>query len=200
MSSPYPCLSCAKDSVDQLVDFGFQSPSNRFERIDSPATDSHPLIVGQCAACGLLQLINPMPAGMAKSRFEWMTYNEPEGHLDDLVARLCRLPGIDGDSRIMGLTYKDDSTLERFNRLGYGNTYRIKSEVDLGLQDSCAGLESIQAALDAASASRLAGSHGLAYVLLVRHVLESANYTAAFLNAVKSLAKPDCYLVFGLPC
>ena len=199
MGAPDQCLCCGKKSVEVLVDFGLQPPSNRFERAQSPPADTHPLIVGQCAACGLLQLINPMPATEVKSRFEWMTYNEPEGHLDDLVSRLCRLPGINGDSRIVGLTYKDDSTLERFNKLGYANTYRIRSDTDLGLHDPCAGLESIQAALDAASASRLAASHGLADILLVRHVLEHAHYPAAFLSAVKTLAKPDGYLVFEMP-
>ena len=81
-------------------------------------------MVGQCEACGLIQLLDPMPPAMAKSRFEWLTYNEPEGHLDDLVSRLCRLPGLDSGSRIVGLTNKDDSTLARYNRLGYANTYR----------------------------------------------------------------------------
>ncbi len=140
-----------------------------------------------------------MSPAVAKSRFEWLTYNEPEGHLDDLVTRLRRLPGVDSGARIVGLTYKDDSTLARFNRLSYSNTYRIETGADLGLQDPCAGLESIQAALDAATASRLAARHGLADLLLVRHVLEHAHHPAAFLSAVRTLVKPGGYLLFEMP-
>lgn len=198
MKTSSACLCCG-GKVGVLVDFGPQTPSNRFERPEFPVADRHPLVVGQCEACGLIQLLDPMPPAMAKSRFEWLTYNEPEGHLDDLVSRLCRLPGLDSGSRIVGLTYKDDSTLARFNRLGYANTYRYDPAADFGLHDPCASLESIQAELDAATASRLASSHGLADVLLVRHVLEHAHDPRAFLRAVATLVKPDGYLLFEMP-
>lgn len=192
------CLCCGS-KVNVLVDFGPQTPSNRFELPEIPVTDRHPLVVGQCEDCGLIQLIDPMPPAMAKSRFEWLTYNEPEGHLDNLVMRLCRLPGLDAESRIAGLTYKDDTTLARFNRLGYANTYRYQPAADFGLHDPCASLESIQAALDAPTAARLAASHGLADLLLVRHVLEHAHDPAVFLRAVAMLVKPGGYLLFEMP-
>lgn len=146
-----------------------------------------------------MQLIDPMPPVMAMSRFEWLTYNEPEGHLDDLVARLCETPGITKGSRIVGLTYKDDTTLARFERLGYTNVYRYEPSADLGLDDPCAGLESIQAAMDAAAAARLADRHGLADILLVRHVLEHAHDPIAFLRAVGALVKPGGRIVFEMP-
>jgi hypothetical protein len=140
-----------------------------------------------------------MPAAMAKSRFDWLTYNEPEGHLDDLVARLSRLPGVRREARIMALTYKDDTTLARFNKLGYSNTFRYDAAADLGLKDPCAGLESIQAALDEPTAARLAAKHGVADLLLARHILEHAHDPAAFLRAVGKLVKPGGYILFEMP-
>ncbi len=136
---------------------------------------------------------------MVKSRFEWLSYNEPEGHLDDLVARLCRLPGIGRDSRFTGLTYKDDSTLARLRRLSYANTHRYEAGADFGIRDRYAGLESIQGALDASVASALAARHGPADVLIVRHLLEHAHDPAAFLRAARTLIKPGGYLVFEMP-
>jgi len=193
------CLCCGLDSVQVLLDFGLQPPSNRFIRPDVPDEETHPLVVGQCSGCGLVQLVEPMPSSMVKSRFAWMTYNEPEGHLDELVARLRRLPGLDPDSRIVGLTYKDDSTLARFNHSGHANTFRYDLAGDLGLQDPCAGLESVQAVLSEALASKLAARHGTADVLVARHVLEHARHPAAFLRVAAKLVKPGGYLVFEMP-
>jgi SAM-dependent methyltransferase len=182
-----------------LLDFGPQPPSNRFERTDVPNRETHALVLGQCAGCGLLQLVNPMAPAMVKSRFEWLTYNEPEGHLDDLVGRLRNLPGIGRESHIVGVTYKDDTTLARFNRLGYANTRRFAAAADLDLTDPRAGLESIQSALDQARARRLAALHGRADLLVVRHVLEHAHRPAEFLRALLELVKSGGYLVFEMP-
>jgi hypothetical protein len=45
-----------------------------------------------------------MPANVLVPIYEWITYNEPEGHLDALVDRLTRLPGIDEESFIGGIS------------------------------------------------------------------------------------------------
>lgn len=193
------CLGCGAHETAVLLDFGPQPPSNRFMPVGSAVTDAHPLRFGQCRACGLLQLVDPMPASMVKSRHPWLTYNEPEGHLDALVQQLAGLPGLTRDSHIIGLTYKDDSTLARFNRLGFGNTFRYDLKRDFVLDDSGAGLESIQAVIDDSLADRLATGHGKADLLLVRHVLEHAHEPQRFLRALGRLLAPGGRLVFEMP-
>lgn len=193
------CLGCGGGPVDVVLDLGAQPPSNRFLREGDTGGDAHPLSLGQCQACALIQLVNPMPPAMVKSRFDWLTYNEPEGHLDGLTARLCTLDGVTKGARIIGFSYKDDSTLARFNRLGYANTFRFDLQQDFGISDACAGLESIQQAVDDSTMQRLAGRHGKADVLLVRHVLEHAHYPVRFLRALGALVKPGGYLIFEIP-
>jgi SAM-dependent methyltransferase len=182
-----------------LLDFGPQPPSNRYERAGAGHTETHPLVVGQCDACGLVQLVAPMAPEMVRSRFEWLTYNEPEGHLDDLVARLCKLPGLDHEARIVGLTYKDDTTVRRFNRLGFTNTYRYDAGADLAPRDLSGAVQSIPTMLNPAAASRMVAKHGVADLLLVRHVLEHAYDPNAFLSVLRGLVRPGGYLLFEMP-
>lgn len=193
------CLGCGAPENAVLLDFGLQPPSNRFMPIGSAVTDTHPLRFGQCRVCGLLQLINPMPTSLVKSRHPWLNYNEPEGHLDALVQRLSGLPGLTPASRIIGLTCKDDSTLARFNRLGFANTFRYDLKQDLGLDDPCAGLESIQAVIDDPLVDRLAAIHGKSDLLLVRHVLEHAHAPQRFLSALGRLLASGGHLILEVP-
>jgi hypothetical protein len=199
VAAPQTCLSCDARNVAVLLDFGPQPPSNRFERQEAAPAERHPLVVAQCQACGLMQLANPMSPAMVKSHFEWLSYNEPEGHLDDLVERLRALPGMGREARIVGLTYKDDSTLARLNRFGYENTYRYDPALDLGVTDHCAGLESLQRAFDAGRTQRLAACHGQADLIIARHILEHVHLPKVFIRALKQLAKPGAYVVFEVP-
>lgn len=196
---PTQCISCSTTSVNLLLDFDQQPPSNRFFQEGEPQSQTHSLALGQCAACGLVQLVNPMSEDMVRSHHAWISYNEPEGHLDQMVDDLIRMTGLNPDARIVGLSYKDDTTLARFNRRGFANTYRYDMEQDLGIADPLAGLETIQCATTAERADALAKKHGQAELLLVRHLLEHAHGQKRFLDALGRLVKPTGSLVFEMP-
>jgi hypothetical protein len=78
----YKCLACQKAEVEILLNFGHQPPSNRFIKDGSPNHDVHPLVLAQCQSCGLIQLVDPMPIELVLSKYDWIVYNEPEGHLE----------------------------------------------------------------------------------------------------------------------
>ena len=193
------CISCSTTSVKPLLDFGQQPPSNRFFRLGEPQSESHLLALGQCAACGLVQLVDPMSEEMVRSHHAWLSYNEPEGHLDQMVDDLIRLTSLTPDSRIVGLSYKDDTTLARFKRCGFENTYRYDMEQDLCIADPLAGLETIQCAVTPKRADALTKKHGQADLLVVRHLLEHAQAPKLFLDALRRLVKPAGSLIFEMP-
>jgi SAM-dependent methyltransferase len=193
------CIGCAVGQVEPLADFGVQPPSNRFFPAGEPQTDAHRLALGQCAACALVQLVEPMPVAMVRSRHAWLAYNEPEGHLDRLTEELIAMTSLPAGARVAGLSYKDDSTLARFNRRGYTNTLRFDMVGDLGIGDPLAGLETIQEALTPERARAIAARHGQVDLLLVRHVLEHAHAPRRFLAALALLVKPHGLMVFEMP-
>src|SRR5687767_8948993 len=107
------CRICSRAEVRDRLDFGPQAIRNRFLRRSAECEYTHPLAVGCCRACGTVQLADPPPVAELRPRFDWVRYNEPERHLDEVARALAQLPGITPRSVFAGLTYKDDSTLAR---------------------------------------------------------------------------------------
>lgn len=195
------CISCCSNSVNLILDFGQQPPSNRFfkEGESQSQSQSQPLALGQCTTCGLVQLINPMPKEMVRSHYSWLTYNEPEGHLEQMIDDLMQMIGLDNRAHVVGLSYKDDTTLARFNHRGFTNTYRFDIEQDLGVVDPLAGLETIQCSITHEWADAMVHRHGQVDLLIVRHLLEHAHSPRQFLESLARLVKPGGFLMFEMP-
>ncbi|HOW87240.1 MAG TPA: class I SAM-dependent methyltransferase [Candidatus Omnitrophota bacterium] len=190
------CRSCDAP-LKALLDLGSQPPSNRFKSVGSPDPDLHPLILGQCPDCGFLQLINPMPPSMVRSRYPWLIYREPEEHLDVLVRRLA--VSLSKDSLIIGFTAQDDPMLDRFKKLGYKKAFCCDRKADLGISDPCAGLETIQETFNDAAADRLTAKHGKADLLIARYALEHAHAPVSFLKTLNRVLAPSGRLVLEVP-
>lgn len=194
-----PCYICQSASVSQLLDLGPQPICNRFLLDPKDDEYTHPMVVGQCQACGLIQISDPVPAAEVLPRHQWITYMEPEEHLDQLAEVIAALPGLTSASRICGVTYKDDSLVARMEDRGFKNAWRIGQERDLGITEPGAGDETIQDRLTLERAGRIAAERGLSEVVIVRHVLEHAHDPLGFLDALRRLVAPGGYLVVEAP-
>jgi hypothetical protein len=195
----HACRVCGSALAHDHLDFGPQAIRNRFLRAADEAEVTHPLSLGYCNSCGTVQLGDPPPVAALRPRFGWLSYNEPEGHLDHLAGVLAKLPGVTPRSAFAGLTYKDDSTLSRLNRLGFADTWRPDARYDLGILASNSGIESVQATLTPLAACRLAAKFERPDVLIVRHVLEHTHDTRAALEWASRLVRPEGYVVFEVP-
>src|SRR3990167_1661012 len=97
----YPCCVCCAESVKMVLNFGEQPISHRFLFDTSTDELSCPFKIGFCELCGLVQMIHPPTSDALKPSYHWIQYNEPEGHLDDLVESMIQLPGINQDSNFL---------------------------------------------------------------------------------------------------
>ncbi len=193
------CHLCGAESVTKLLDLGMHPVSNRFVVDPTDEEYLHPMVIGQCNACGLVQLINPVPADELLPPYEWITYNEPEGHLDQLADIISTLPGITKDATICGVSYKEDSMLARLRQRGFDHTWRIDPASDLGTTDAGAGIETIQDRLCPDIPSALWQKYGAPDVVIARHILEHAHDTPWFMETLHQLVKPTGYVVFEAP-
>ena len=172
------CTVCQSKSLFPCLSFGKQPPSNRFLAPEvnnvTFSEDFYSMSLGYCLQCGTIQLVDRMSIEVIKPRYDWLVYNEPEKHLDAVANKLRELPDINASSRFLGITYKDQSTLDRMRRLGLPNVECI-SEDDLNCPEALFGLETIQDTLSNGSTiTRLRKIYGSADVILVRHILEHA--------------------------
>jgi hypothetical protein len=192
---------CKSTDLRTSQSFGEQPPSNRFFNAATGAdevAERHHLSLGYCGNCETMQLVNRMPVEAIRPRYDWLVYNEPEGHLDNVAETLANL-AIDKKSRFVGVTYKDQSTLDRLNRHGFSNTACV-NESDLNCDLRPFGLETIQKILSNESdVGRLKNIYGKADVLLVRHIVEHASDAVGFIKSLKNLLLPSGYMMLELP-
>jgi hypothetical protein len=193
------CKVCRQPAIEARLDFGEQALTNRFLRSADEPQYTHPLAIGVCNACGTVQLDCVAPAEEVRPRFEWLTYNEPESHLDDLAERISQLPGLSQASSICGLSYKDESTLRRLRERGFSRTWLADRRTDLGIEHPLGGIESIQQSLSRATATRLVKKYGRPDVVLLRHVLEHSHDIHEVLSGLRELIAPGGYIVFEMP-
>lgn len=191
------CQVCEHE-VNLLLDFGHQPVCHRFLASPHDPEQKHPLRLGQCRHCGLLQLIGPIAATDVKPTSP-LRYTEPEFHLDEVARQISTLPGIDTNSTICGLTSKDQSTLTRLETIGFRQTKCLDPRQDFGIQDPCANIETIQQRI---SEGVLQNRHDHLHryqVVIVRHILEHAHDIGRFIDGVRSLLAPSGYLVIEVP-
>ena len=196
------CTVCPSVDLSCSLSLGKQPPSNRFlppEAGEVPPEDYYALSLGYCQQCGTIQLVDRMPIEVTRPRYDWLVYNEPESHLDEVANIIVELPGINEASRFLGITYKDKSTLERIERLGFPQTSCV-NENDLNCSEKYFGLETIQDILsNDKSVLKLKERYGGANVIIVRHIIEHATNASKLIGSLRGLLAPDGYMVFELP-
>ena len=95
------CKSCGKQNIEVVLDAGQQPISSRYLKTHNEKEELYNLKLHQCLSCGLVQLIDYVPVEKLQPIYKWVTYNEPEGHLDDVVNQLSQLKGINSESSIL---------------------------------------------------------------------------------------------------
>jgi hypothetical protein len=189
---------CNFNTIKAVLDIGEQPISNRYLLNTEQNEEHYPIVLGQCENIGLLSLVKMVPAEKLVPTFDWITYSEPEPHLDELVCHLLKLPGINKTSVVAGVSFKDTSTLQRLTNLGL-KTWGIDANDDLAIGHDNSGVESVQAKLTVQVAKRIASNYGTADIVIARHIFEHAYDLQEFASALKELVTTDGYIVIELP-
>jgi SAM-dependent methyltransferase len=193
------CGACGADDVETVLDLGRQTVSSHFIAHPGEAAPERPLALAVCQRCGTVQLAQPFPFRTLVPPHDWITYREPEAHLDAVTEKLAGLPDLHQGSQILGMSFKDRTTLARLNSMGFRNTRLLDLYADLGAGYPNANIESVAGLMSRELAQSLTQRQGAADMVIARHVLEHAESLGDFLAALAELLKPDGYLILEVP-
>ena len=195
----YQCLVCEALEVRLCLELGRHPVSSHFTNAPDITIPVYDLSLGICQVCGMVQLIKPWSHKVLISPFDWFTYREPEGHLDDVVGKICSLVEVNSFTRVLGISVKDQSTIDRFKKIGIETTSTINLKQVFGRSAKNAGIESIQHYLTPEFASHWSQKNGKWDVVIARHIIEHAERPAGFLSALSNLVSDNGYLVLEVP-
>ncbi|MDC1418089.1 methyltransferase domain-containing protein [Candidatus Thioglobus sp.] len=193
------CQSCESSEIKLLLDLGLQPVQNRFASEPHSHDYYHPLNLGQCQNCSLIQLIDPVPVIEMIPKVDWLKYNEPEDHLEDLAGIICDLKDLPENPVALGITYKDDSLLNQLKEKAFRRTSRINPLQDLGITQKGVAGETIIPKITSKAVNNLTDKYGYFDVVIARHVLEHAIDAKDFLSLIWDVLNPGGYIVFEVP-
>jgi hypothetical protein len=177
---------------------GKQPVSSHFLPSPDTRTVEHDVTLALCPACGVVQMAQPFPFRDLVPSHSWVTYREPETHLDKVVDTVRRLVEPSERTVVAGLTFKDKTSIERF-RAKVSRIWSVDPADDLGTTDPNANIESVHGLLTPEASSAIARKRGLADVFFARHIFEHTEMPWRFLQAVGNLLAPDGLLVLEVP-
>ena len=195
----HKCYLCQSDALKDEVNLGNQPISNRFLSHPEEAEFLTPMAIVQCQSCGLIQIKEAAPAEQLRPPYDWITYNEPEPHLDQLADTIAGLPDLGPEDGIWGVSFKDDSLLRRMEARGFKNTYRLDMKADLEIPGEGAGAETIQNRLTPERMAIITAGRARPKLVIARHIIEHAHDFQQFMRALQAIVLPDGYVVLEAP-
>ncbi|QPH52601.1 methyltransferase domain-containing protein [Pontivivens ytuae] len=193
------CLVCGADTVKQQLDVGSHPVASFFLQEPNAVEKLHPIRLGQCGTCAVVQMMQPVPHHALIPPYDWLFAREPEEHLDQTVEDILAYGHINADSIVSGISYKDDTTIDRFRAKGFENGWRLELERDLDVSDPSASIETVQKLISSDRARKVAERHGPADLLIVRHIIEHAENLREFMAGLAALVAPNGLLMLEIP-
>jgi hypothetical protein len=188
------CRACGAGDLFAVASFARQPIASRFKRLAAEPDEFFDLEVRGCTTCGLVQL-GALPSVEAlRPRFDWLRYNEPETHLDAVALAVAGVAS--ANNRVVGLTYKDNSFVERLERLGFADAQPDLAAKAFAWETVPWGVETVANWLGNGAAGQAASDAGL---VVARHVLEHCDHPARSVRALLSWLGEDGLLLVEVP-
>lgn len=193
------CSLCGRVEVEVLIDFGSHPIAHRY--LDSRDEDeyTHPVKLGFCHACGLSQLVDPVPPEHLYTQYNWLSAWKWNPHLSELLDTVEQLPGLTKSSRILEIGSNDGSFLDELRARGFDHLVGLEPADDACAAAAERGLETIQGYFTAETGRAIVAKHGFPDLVIARHVLEHVADLPDFGAALTAVLRPGANVLIEVP-
>ncbi len=189
------CEICHSMNKIEAIDFGSHPIASRYLNQPDESEKIFPRRLGTCTKCGIARLIDPISETDILPIHSWLTFSEPEQHLDDLAEKISCMKNINYNSTILSLTYKDHTLLKRLNNKGFCNTV----QATMGNHDTFIRNFYNKESLENLSVILRNRNIGKADIIIARHILEHLPDINSFMRFIENNLSLNGYFIAEVP-
>lgn len=195
--SEFTCRLCGQATLDEFVDLGRLPASHGFRKDTSVEEMRFPFVVHDCRNCGLLQIVDPIPAETLYADSPlYVTSVQRQPHFAELITTL--LAYTDAQS-VIEIASNDGAFLEDLANAGFAPTVGIEPNRTVSKMAQDRGLEIHTEFLSEELSRKLVEKHGQFDLAVARHVVEHLPDLDLFFRGLDILVAPDGYFLIELP-
>jgi SAM-dependent methyltransferase len=196
------CRVCQRETLEKFLSLGPTPLANRFlKREQLEETEpSFPLDVYFCHTCGLVQLVDVVPAEVLFHDYPYLTgVSSPmRTHFAALAEEVAQQYHVGPDNLVVDIGSNDGTLLSGFRRFG-PNILGVEPAANVAATANAAGIQTISQFFSPALAEEIARTRGPARVVLATNVFAHVHDLDRFLQGVSALLSPEGVLVIEVP-
>ena len=181
-----PLFSLNDLPISHYLRKGLQDPDPRFT-----------VEFENCQACGLLQIVDVIPADLIYAESDTYTtgFQQPK-HLDDLITTTVARQD---PAKAIDVGCNDGTLMEALRRSGYTQVVGVEPNPLAAATARKKGHQVYISYLTKDLAAQIVADHGEFDTVYLRHVVEHVSELEAFFAGIRTLLRPDGYLVVEMP-
>ncbi len=191
------CRLCGGRGFVDILTLGDMPVSHHLRRNAGQPDPRFTLDFACCEGCGLLQIVDPIPAELIyRDADSYTTGFQKPRHLDDLIATAIARqdPG-----SALDVGCNDGALMDALRLHGYLPVVGVEPNATAAALAAAKGHEVARGFLDGPLAARLRAQHGGFGAVYLRHVAEHVPDLAGFFAALRAPLREDGLLVIELP-
>jgi SAM-dependent methyltransferase len=196
------CRVCQQETLEKFLSLGPTPLANRFlkrEQLREPEP-YFPLDVYFCHTCGLVQLVDVVPAEVLFHDYPYLTgVSSPmRTHFAALAEDVAQEYHVGPGSLVVDIGSNDGTLLSGFRRFG-PKTLGVEPAANVAAMANAAGIQTINQFFGPALAEEIARTRGPAQVVLATNVFAHVHNLDRFLQAVSVMLAAEGVLVIEVP-